>query len=257
MVLAAFLAAVVAAQAPYLTAPQPRFRGFEGPLLFHASPPVAAPLAEIRLPELLDRNRKVVALDLGGKCAPWFAGLGYDSSYRERFLLLSCGKRLTARRFVEGDSLLRGIFVEPAPGEVFRLKFHLRLPRLFSDSFLSLEPVLHDGKAARLRLEELLGRTAEAGQSFSVGGREFRVFYVTDIDVKTSAPGETRTVLIVERRGLRSTAWPVPESSLPAGKPVQAKLGSLEVTFVRTTDGTLFVYRPASVSSSSADAASR
>lgn len=255
---ALLLAAAVSAAPLYLSSPQPRFRGFEGPRLWHGPPPIAAPLAEIRLPELLDRNRDVVALKLRSTCAPWHAGLGYDTGYRERFLLFSCGKRLVARRLVEGDNLFRGILVEPEPGVVYRLRFHLRLPRLFSDSFLSLESLTDETEPQiRLRLEELLGRTAEAGATFSIDGREYGVYYVTDIDVKTSAPASTRTVLIVERRGLRSMAWPIPEASLPAGRPVQAQLGSLNLAFVRTTDGTLFVYRPASVSSSSADAASR
>ncbi|MBI4346094.1 MAG: hypothetical protein HY553_04525 [Elusimicrobia bacterium] len=241
---ALILAAPAGAANPFLAVPQPRFRGFQVPVLAVGPAPSAGPIAEIRLPTLLDRNRRLTPLALESSCGSWNAGLGYDPGYRERFILFSCGRRLVARRLGHGDSLLRGIRVELEPGRAFRLRFHPRLPRLMADSFLSLEPLTGAEATQRVRLSDLLLRTHEAAALFSVEGRELGALYVTDIDSATGEPAGTRTVLLVERRGLRSTAWPIPESSLPAGLPVSARLGRLELTFVRTTDGTLFVYRP-------------
>jgi hypothetical protein len=266
VVLAASLGALsfLSAAAPPVESPatrvestRPKWKRFKLAGLSPEARPNGAPAAEIALEELLDLNRSLVTLRLGRDCPLWKVGLGFDAAFRERFFLLSCGERLIARRMGEGERLRAGLVLEPEPGVRHRVSLQVKVPHPAERSLLRLEP-LDGAPGARIRLSmaDLIDRILRAGAVRRVEGRELVFFYLTDLDPSTSAPAATRTILVVERRGARSVGWPLAEASLPEGEPRLARLGDLNVVFLRS-EGVLRVYRPESVSASTPAAASR
>lgn len=232
-----------------------RFRSAELTLGQRPSPSGAV---EVALGPLLDRNRALVALKLGRDCPLWRLGLGFDAGFRERFVLMTCGERTVARRLAEGERLRKGIVLEPEPGARYRLAFKLRVPRPGERSLLALEPLAGaPGVPVAVEARELFERLSAAAALVRVGRRELGLFYVSDLDPATGRPAGTRTILLVERKGARSVAWPLPEASLPEDLPVRARLGGEELALVRTSGGVLRLYPPESVRSSSPEAASR
>ncbi len=225
------------------------------PRVSPAHPSFAGPLlGSFKLAERLDAHRNLLNRQLGTQA--WDISMASDPNFKVQYLALSKPDALKGSPGLAGpgafllkriDDLNRlrgdGVVVDVDSQTHYRVKVSINIFNPVRGSTVNLDPVNGTrGPSHKIKTGEVLDQVKGHSFVFRAGGKEFWLLYGTDVDPKTDALANTRSLVFVNEAGLDSKAWPVAEAQLAADSAINVDLGGTGLTLVRTADGTLRIH---------------
>lgn len=208
-----------------------------------ADGPRAATVARVNLAAQLDRQRRLLARQLGSR--PWDIGVAADAGLRGYFLAFTePGSQSTMLAPLGDLNRLRGAGVDARldASTVYNFKVAVNLFSPTRGSTLQLRPVQGTrGPQHDVRTGALLDVVKAHAAVFRVKGKEYWLLYGTDATPDGSGFADTRSLLFIHENGLNSKAWPLAESRVPVAAAVSVDLEGTRLTLQRTSSGELLV----------------
>lgn len=205
--------------------------------------PRAATVARVDLAAQLDRQRRVLARQLGSR--PWDIGVAADAGLRSYFLAFTePGSQATVLAPVGELDRLRGAGVDARldASTVYNFKVSVNLLNPTRGSTLRLRPALGThGPQHDVRTGALLDAVKARAAVFRAKGKEYWLHYGTDAKPDGSGFADTRSFLFIHESGLNSKAWPLAEARVPVAAAVSVDLEGTRLTLQRTAGGELLV----------------
>ncbi|MEE8424743.1 MAG: hypothetical protein V3S11_02885 [Elusimicrobiota bacterium] len=229
---------------PAAVKPEPREPFFQKPLIveFPRSQALGRLLGAFKLAERLDTHRALFTKKLGAK--NWDFSMASDPKFDVQYITLRHAETIVLHR-IESLSDLRGSGVEVRVDDstVYNFKVSINIFSPVRGSTLKINPVRGTrGASHKIKTGKVLDAVERESFVFKAGGKELWLLYGTDVDPETDAYADTRSLLFIHENGMSSKAWPVPEDSLEAGKPVLVDLGGTKIALVKTLGGDLRIH---------------
>lgn len=199
-------------------------------------------LGGFKLADRLDTHRALFTKKLGAK--DWDISMASDPKFDVQYITFRRAETIVLHR-IESLSDLRGkgveIRVDDATVYNFRVSINIFSP--VRGSTLKIRPIKGtQGPKHKIKTGKVLDAVERESFVFKTGGKELWLLYGTDVDPETDAYADTRSLLFIHENGMSSKAWPVPEGSLEAGKPVLVDLGGTKIALVKTLGGDLRIH---------------
>ena len=211
--------------------------------------PAEAPgrtIGSVRLPDLLDRHRTLIARQLGSLA--WGISMAGDAAFKNTFLTFAREAALVIAPVGDLNRLRGdGVTVTIAPGVTYNLRVSINILDPVRGSTLKITAVNKtNGPSHEIKTGVILAALKAKSYVFKSKGKEYWLLHGTDVDPATNTLAGTRSLLFIHEEGLSSKAWPLAESSLGAGQPVSVALDDTRLVLVRDDQGGLSISEPSS-----------
>ena len=238
----AFRAAVAVPAPP--AAQEPVLQPALTPLPFSPRAPRGKQVGRVVLAEQLDKQRALLARQLGAK--PWDIGAAGDAGFKNYYLTFTpAGQPAPVTLAPLGDlNRLRGEGVDARVDAttVYNFKVSINIFNPVRGSTLNIKPVKGTrGPGHDVKTGVMLDAVKARGSVFKASGKEYWLHYGTDVKDDGSGFADTRSFLFIHEDGMSSKAWPLAESALTPDAAAVVDLGGTKLRLTRTSGGELLI----------------
>ncbi|MBI3551167.1 MAG: hypothetical protein HY077_01510 [Elusimicrobia bacterium] len=199
-------------------------------------------VGSVSLPALLDHHRDLLkGKTLGRK--PYDISVAGDPGFKTYFLTFRQASSLLIAPLGDLNRLRgEGIDITIEPGVVYHFHVSINIFNPVRGSTMEIHPSRGtSGPQHDIKTGTVLDLVKDKSYVFSADDNEYWVLHGTDVDPKTNKLTDTRSLLFIHEAGMSTKAWPVAESSLPAGQPVNVTFGDAQLTLTRSAGGQLTI----------------
>lgn len=200
------------------------------------------PLGSIDLDKSLDALREAGPVRVGGKT--YNLGIAADREFKYFFVVFSRPAYSLLEPLIRPKDFIgpKGAALS-VEGKAFIFKIDLKLTDPVRGSRLDIFPMGRPDLAETWSTGEILEILARKATFFRLGGDDYYLAYLSDVDPATGRKTGTRSLLFYTDSRFRARAWTLGEDALPDGARVAVSLGEKRLLLERRRG--LVVLQPA------------